>query len=115
MHVFNAATKTIVVRSFAAGTFTPKLESVLINPGREVEVLGPILSEYGLRTPYKMQGNVLVRDWAQPWISWVEEKISAVVALKDGEASMHKQSFMKPNQFEGFKIAFCEDRQLILF
>lgn len=114
MQVFNASTKTVVLRPFAAGKFNSLLECVFIKPGQEVEVAGPILSEYGLKSPYKIDGKVLIRDWAQPWVSWVEQKVSAVVAPRVGKVSTHKQPFMKPGQFEGFQIAFFDDRDLII-
>lgn len=115
MKVFNATARVVVVRTFAAGVITPKLESVLILPGREIEVFGPILSDYGLRLPYKMDGRVLIRDWARPWVCWLEKAVEAEVVIREGEASRYKQPFdLERNKFEGFEAAFCDECHLVL-
>lgn len=116
MKVFNAACDAVLIRPFAAGVFTPKLESTLINPGRESEVCGPIISGYGIEMPYKMEGRILIRDWYRPRVCWIEENISAEVVVVLGKASLFKQVFgLAPDKFEGFYVSRCDDRQLILF
>jgi len=115
MQVFNAASKAVLVRSFAAGVTTPQLECVLISPKTEVEVCGPIISGYGLVTPYRMIGKVLIRDWARPVVCWIERGKSAEVVLREGTYGTHIQPFaLAPGLYEGFDVAFVDDCELIL-
>ena len=114
MKVFNLAERAAVIQPFAAKKLAKAHQVVLIEPGQEVEVFGPILSEYGLKLPYVMFGNVLVRDWSRPKYIWSEKNITGMVFLRDGVKDSYKQPFaLADGLIEGFHIAFLDDRRLI--
>jgi hypothetical protein len=116
MKVFNAASKAILLRPFAAGEIVAPDKFVLIEPGSEVVTLGPILSKYRLRLPYQMEGNVLVCDWDKPWVCWIEELVRAVVTVNPDKAESYKQPFsLSSGEVEGFWFAFSDNYQLINF
>jgi hypothetical protein len=116
MKIFNATSDVILLRPFVDGVSVPKLMSTLIKVGEEAVVNGPLLPKCGLRHPYQLLGNFLIRDWDRPTVSWLEFDITEEVAIRRGAASIYKRPFaLSRDSVEGFYVAFCDDCKLILY
>lgn len=116
MKVYNAAQEPIVVRAFAASQFVKPDELITIQKGEVLEVFGPPLPEFCVREPYRIMGDVLVRDWGPLQIQ-VPDGVLQRVFITRGAHGFHKQSFQlkpeSPNLVEGVLVSYVRDSRLI--
>jgi len=118
MRVFNFAAKDVAVRSFAADHHVGKEEYLVIKPGMEAVVNGPVLTGYGLKLQYQMLGIVVVRDWSRPNPNFQlgEDVQYDEVVVVPGKCTHYKRPCeIAPNEFEGFSVAFLTDLEKIQY
>ncbi len=114
MIVYNGAGKDIAVRPFAAGVVVGLVSSIKIPAGQSSAIFGPVLPEYGLSGFYRLDGQVLVRDWGPPQI--VVGVDVPMLRLWPRSKELYKVPFaLNQSLYEGFLVSFWEDRELIKF
>lgn len=114
MQVFNAASKKIALRAFAAKEYLVPGEFCVIEPGQTAFVYGPVLTKYGHTAPYEMQGTVIVRDWARPAFQWDSDIPHDEVAIWPDKSSCYKRPCsLASEEVEGFFVSFYENRHSI--
>ena len=114
MQVFNAASKSIAVLSFAGNQITTPKDFVRIASGEVGAVNGPVLRAYGLHGSYQLLGNVLVRDWGKLKIHPSSEIHMDEIVLHPGTSNIYKRVFgLCDSELEGFFVSHYDDRHLI--
>lgn len=112
MKIWNAASKPVVIRTFAGDKISGPNQFVMIDPGRAEIMYGPALPEFGLKGPYMLIGDVMVRDWGRLNIEPSEDMPSLV--LRPGKSEIFKKPFVLNHlKFEGFFACYYDETHLI--